>query len=276
MNYVLSIAKEYKYELLLIYFYMFVAQLLFLLQPYVLGKMVDGLLNKEYFWLFCFIGIAAVENAFIYRRMIYDTKVYTKIYSGIVLKYLKRDKDSNPSTRIARTELSGSIIKFLEDDVQYYIYAILGIFGSLFFIFLQSPMTAFVVLSCTFPIFAIVKIFYKKIAQVTRVNHNNYERKVQVLADNNEKLVETFYRRRRKILIYQSTLQGKNWTSLNITKTAFLIAAIIIFTSGGDISQGDAVAMYAYVNQFLGSLMSIPVSFEIIARMKDIIGRIKE
>jgi hypothetical protein len=276
MNYILSIAKEYKYELLLIYFYMFVAQLSFLLQPYVLGRMIDGLIKGEYFWLGCFIGIAIVENAFIYRRMIYDTKVYTKIYNSIVLKYLKRDSVSNNSARFARTELSGAIIKFLEDDIQYYIYAILGILGSLFFIFLQSPLTGFVVLSCLFPIVGIVNIFYRKIAQCTRVSHNNYERKVQILTGEDHTKIENFYKRRRKILIFASTLQGKNWTSLNITKVTFLIAAIVIFTRTGDISQGDAVAMYAYINQFLGSLMSIPVSFEIITRMKDIIGRIKE
>lgn len=276
MNYVLSIAKEYKYELLLIYFYMFAAQLFFLLQPYVLGKMIDGLIKGDHFWLGCFIVTAIVENAFIYRRMIYDTKVYTKIYNGIVLKYLKRDTGSNSSAKFARTELSNAIIKFLEDDVQYYIYAVLGILGSLFFIFLQSPLTGFVVLSCIFPIVGIVNIFYRKIAQCTRVSHNNYERKVQILTGEDQSKIEEYYSRRRKILIFASTLQGKNWTSLNITKVTFLIAAIIIFTSNGDISQGDAVAMYAYVNQFLGSLMSIPVSFEIITRMRDIVGRIKE
>ena len=65
MKYILSVAKEYKYQLLLIYFYMFVAQLLFLLEPYVLGKMIDGLIKKEYFWLSCFLVIALFENIFI-------------------------------------------------------------------------------------------------------------------------------------------------------------------------------------------------------------------
>ena len=112
MKYILSVARDYKYQLLLIYFYMFVAQLLFLAEPYVLGKMIDGLLKREYSWLMCFIGIAVFENVFIYRRMIYDTKVYTTIYNNLVLKYLKNDTSSDPSTRIARTEMSNNIINF--------------------------------------------------------------------------------------------------------------------------------------------------------------------
>ena len=116
MKYIYNIAKEYKYELILIYFYMFVAQFLFLLEPYVLGKMIDGLLKKEYFWTYCFIGIAIFENFFIYKRMVFDTKIYTKIYNGIVLKYLKRERDSDTSSKIARTELSNHLINFLENE----------------------------------------------------------------------------------------------------------------------------------------------------------------
>jgi ABC-type multidrug transport system fused ATPase/permease subunit len=276
MKYILSVAKEYKYQLLLIYFYMFVAQLLFLLEPYVLGKMIDGLIKKEYFWLSCFLVIALFENIFIYRRMIYDTKVYTTIYNDIVLKYLKRDKSSDPSTRIARTEMSNNIINFLENDVHYYIYAILSVIGTLFFIFLQNPITGFVVLTCVLPICVIVYIFYKKIAQFTQIAHNQYEKKVDILSENDENKVESFFKRRRKVLIYGSTLQGKNWTSLNVTKTTFLVAALIVFTSNIKITQGDAVSMYAYINQFLISLMSIPVGVETFTRMKDVINRIKD
>ena len=64
--------------------------------------------------------------------------------------------------------------------------------------------------------------------------------------------------------------------SLNVVKTIFLVFAVISFTASGNISQGQAVSMYAYINQFLSSLMSIPVGVETFTRMKDIINRIKE
>lgn len=276
MKYILSIAKEYKYQLLLIYFYMFVAQGLFLLEPYVLGKMIDGLLIKNYFWMFCFLGIALFENFFIYRRMVFDTKIYTKIYNDIVLKYLKREKNSEQSARIARTEMSNHIINFLENDIHYYIYATLSVVGTLFFIFIKNPLTGFVVISCIAPICTIVYLLYKKIAQSTRVGHDHYEQKVEILSENNEEKIETFFKRRRKILIYGSTLQGKNWTALNSTKSIFLVIALVVFTRNSKISQGDAVSMFAYINQFLISLMSIPIGVETFTRMKDVIGRIKE
>ena len=275
MKYILTIFKEHKYQLLLIYFYLFVAQSLILLEPYVLGKMIDGLLNKQYMWMFTFLGIVLIENILIFRRMVYDTKIYTKIYNNIVLKYLKREKDSNHSSKIARTELSNNIINFLESDVHFYIYAILTLIGSLAFIFMNSAITGLIVIASIAPICTIVYFLYKKIAQSTRITHDHYERKIEILSDNDDVKVETFFKRRRKILIYGSTLQGKNWTALNSIKSVFLVIALVVFTHNSKISQGDTVSMYAYINQFLISLMSIPISIETFTRMKDVIGRIK-
>jgi hypothetical protein len=255
---------------------MFIAQGLILLEPYVLGNMVDGLLKREYNWVFAFLFIIIIENILIYRRMVYDTKIYTKIYNGIVLKYLKRETNPDSSSRIARTELSNNIINFLEGDIQFYIYAIINVVGTIFFIFLESPVTGFVIVSCVIPICLIVYLLYKKIAQSTRVGHDHYEQKVEVLTENDDLKVETFFKRRRKILICGSTLQGKNWTSLNSTKSVFLIIGLIVFTHNTKISQGQTIAMYAYINQFLISLMSIPIGVETFTRMKDIITRIKE
>jgi hypothetical protein len=256
---------------------MFVAQLLFLFEPYILGKMIDGLLQKNYYWLICFILMIIIENLFIYRRMIYDTKVYTKIYNNIVLKYLKSDKANfDPSIRIARTEMSNDIISFLEGHIHYYIYAILSIIGTLTFVMMQSPLTGFVLISSILPILVIIYCFYNKIIQSTVVAHNHYEQKIKILTDNNDDIVETFFKRRRKVLIYSSTINGKNYVSLNLVRSIFLIIAMIIITNDIKISHGEVLSMYAYIGQFLSSLMSIPNGVETYSRMKDIISRLNQ
>jgi uncharacterized membrane protein len=90
-----------------------------------------------------------------------------------------------------------------------------------------------------------------------------------------EEKVKSFFKRRARVLIAQSTLQGKNWASLNIVKTVFLILALVVFTNSNfNLSQGQAISMYAYINQFLVSLMSIPVGMETFTRIKDVLSRI--
>jgi hypothetical protein len=55
------------------------------------------------------------------------------------------------------------------------------------------------------------------------------------------------------------------------------VLALLVFTrDDSNMTQGQAVAMYAYINQFLIALMSIPIAVETYARIKDTINRIKE
>jgi hypothetical protein len=249
---------------------------MFLIEPYVLGKMIDGLLIQQYQWLFVFCAICIIGNVFMYKRMVFDTKIFSEIYNTIILRYLKKDIKTETSAKIARTDLAHNVINFLESDVHYYIYAVLSIIGSLFFIFLGDIVTGLVVAICVIPIVYTVKCLYKKIEQSTRVGNNQYEQKVDILTNGTELEVDTFFKRRKKLLISSSTLQGKNWFALNSIKTLFLILAILMFTKGNStLTQGQTVAMYSYINQFLISLMSIPIAVETFTRIKDVINRIK-
>ena len=277
MSYIYSIIKQNKYSLLLIYFYIVASQLLFLCEPFILGKTIDGLLHKDYFWLICFLIVEVVANMFMYKRMVYDTKVYTKIYNDIVFRYLDSDKKSSTSEKVARTEMANNIINFLENDIHYYIASIITVVGSLCFIYAEHFYTGVVVSICVLPIVLVVCLFYGKIAQMQKVIHTHYEQKFAIMDSEIKGDIDTFFKRRRRTVILNSTLQGRNWISLLSIKTLFLIVALIVFTCDAvNLTQGQAISMYAYINQFLISLLSIPVGMEILTRIKDVINRIKE
>jgi len=277
MKYIFNVIKEFRWSLLLIYFYIVLVEVIHLVEPYILVKSIDVLLKKEYGWLILFFTTSIVSNLLFFKRMLFDTKIYTKIYNKIVFKYLRSNKDSNTSTRVARTEMTNQIVGFLEHEIHYYISSVLSVFGSLFFIFLQHTPTGLVVLSCTIPITFIVFKFYKKIGQGTKILHSHYEKKMSTMDTNSMPLIESFFKRRARLIVYQSTIQGKNWFSLNSTKMCFLILALFVFTHNNiNLTQGQAISMYAYINQFLISLLSIPVGMETFTRMKDILHRIKD
>jgi ABC-type bacteriocin/lantibiotic exporter with double-glycine peptidase domain len=276
MNYITLTIKKYRYSLAIIYIYIFIAQLIFLAEPFILGKMIDGLLAKEYYWLFVFLAMELIANVFIYKRMVFDTKIYVKMYNELIFQYLDRDKNSNTSEKLARTDLANSIINFLEWDIHYYIYSIITLVGTLCFIFIEHIPTGFIVVGCSIPVIFIVVKFYKKIAQGTRVANTHYEQKMAIMETDNSEKIETFFKRRARVIIAQSTLQGKNWISLNMTKTIFLALALVVFTSDAiNLSHGQAISIYSYITQFLSSLMSIPVGMETFTRVKDILKRIK-
>jgi len=132
MNKIIEIFKQFKYKLLLIYFFMFVSQVIFLLEPYYLGKTIDGLIKNEYDNLFILITIYLAASSFVFKRMIYDTKVYTEIYNYITLNYLKNNPDETASKKVARADMGNEVVNVLEGYVDYYINTIITIIGSLY------------------------------------------------------------------------------------------------------------------------------------------------
>jgi ABC-type multidrug transport system fused ATPase/permease subunit len=277
MKYVIEVLKKNRWRLLLIYTYILAGQILFLLEPFFLGKAIDGLLIGDYAYLFALFAAHTGENLFMYKRMVYDIRVYTQIYNDIVKEYLARDQTSDTSSKIARTEMLHVVIDFIEHHLHFYISALLTIIGSLYFIFIQHTITGWIMIGCLPFIALIIKVLYPKIRQGMKIGNSHYEQKFSIMNMNDQIQIDTFYKRRRKVIIAQSTVAAKHWFALNGTKTVFLMFAIAVFASNHlGMSHGTAISIYTYINQFLNSLMSLPIFIEVYTRIRDVMRRISE
>jgi hypothetical protein len=267
------IFKQYWSKLSWIYLFMLLTELSILATPFLLGKSIDGLVTGGYFWI-TLLGISyLLSNFFNYRRMVYDTKVYTAIYNNISLTFLKRN-DVNVSTKIARTDMAHDIVIVMEGYVHYYIGTIVTIIGSLIFIYTENWQVGVLVSASVFFIVGSVFVFYKKIKQGIALRNNHYETKLKSI-EGGYQSAESFFNRRRKIEICESTVQGKNWFLVNGIKSAFLLLSIILLVNTSkDITIGSVVTIYSYVNNFLISLLSAPIAIEMFLRMSDILKRL--
>jgi len=273
MNKIYQIFKEYKCKLLLIYFFMLVTELSMISQPFLLGKSIDGLINGGWFWIILLFLSYSISSLVNYKRMVYDTKVYTQIYNDIVLRFLKTNNKSD-SVKIARADMAHDVVGVLEGYVHYYIATIITIFGSIGFIYLSNWRVGLLVTLALIVIILAVLIYYKKIRQSIDVKNNNYENKVTAIQNGYDTSV-SFFNRKRKLEIFESTLQGKNWFLVGMIKSIFLVLSIILLiTTSNNMTAGNVVTIYSYVNNFLISLMSIPVAFEMFSRLNNIIKRI--
>lgn len=277
MNNIREAFLRHKWSIIRIYSYVLISQLIILVEPWLLGRAIDGLLAGTYTYVCLLLSAFLLESTFIYKRMVLDTNVYLQIYNEIILDYLRRNKDAPASTRVARTDMAYSIVAFVENDLHYFIVSAMTVIGTLFFIYAGSIPAGIVVTLSVIPTLLITKKFYRKIGQANRVGNDHYEQKVDFIQSGDDVRIEKFYRRRKKIITAASTLQGKNWAGLSASRATFLILAIVVFTHDRlGLTQGESVTMYSYVSQFLGSLLSIPVAVDVITRMKDVIHRLKE
>ena len=274
MNKLVIIFKQYKHQLTWIYMFMILTELSILSTPFLLGKSIDGLMDNSWHWM-VLLGISYfLSNFFNYKRMVYDTKVYTTIYNDIALKFLKKH-DVDISTKIARTDMAHDIVHVLEGYVHYYIATIVTIIGSLIFIYSENWRVGLLVSFAISVIIGTIFIFYKKIRQGINLRNNHYETKLQSI-ENGYQSSESFFNRRRKIEIYESTIQGKNWFLVNSVKYVFLLLSIILLvTTTNNITIGSVVTVYSYVHNFLIALLSAPVAVEMFLRISDILKRLK-
>jgi len=261
MNKIFEIFKEHKKQLCWIYLFMLLTELANLSTPFLLGKSIDGLIGGSWFWVI-FLGMSYfLSNFFNYKRMVYDTKVYTKIYNTIVFRFLKK-KNHDTSTKIARTDMAHEIVHVLEGYVHYYIATI------------ENWQVGLLVTTAFALILGAVSILYKKIKQVIKVRNNHFEKKGDAIQEGFISSV-SFFNRRRKLEIYESTLQGKNWFLIGFIKNLFLLLSVILLVKTTDnITIGSVVTVYSYVNNFLISLLSVPVAVEMYSRLSDILKRI--
>lgn len=274
MNRILSIFQTYKYKLIVIYLFMLLTEISILMQPFLLGKSIDGLILGGYYWLILFAISLLISTLFNYKRMIYDTKVYTQIYNDIVLRFLKKD-DVATSSKVARTDMAHDIVGVLEGYVHYYIATIVTVLGSIFFIFSSSYQVGLLVVLASILIMFSVYKFYPKIRQSIIVRNNQYEKKVDAITKGYDSSY-IFFNRKRKLDIFESTLQGKSWLSVGFIKNVFLVLSLIVLINTTTvITVGGVITIYSYVNNFLISLMSIPVAVEMCSRLSDILKRVE-
>lgn len=274
MKYLGEIFRRYRWSLILIYFLIVICEVTYLFLLQILGLAIDGLLVGNYFYLGILFGLTFFGHLLHYRRMVYDTKVYMRIYNDIVYSYLDKC-ELDVSSKVARTEMAGNVVNFFENDVGYYISRFVHIVGSLYFIFYIKFDVGIVVLFCIIPILIIVYKFYFKIGQVTSVIHNHMEFKVRIIESGNILGIRGFFERRKGLLEMSSLLQAKHWFALNMVRLVFLVAAIVVFAHSNYIlTQGQTISMYMYINEFLCSLMVIPVAVETFIRIRDVIKRI--
>lgn len=273
MNKIYQIFKQYKYKLITIYLFMLFTELAIISQPFLLGKTVDDLIDGNFFWIIFLALSYFISNFFTYKRMVYDTKVYTQIYNNIVISFLKKT-NIDDSKKIARTDMARDIVNVLEGYVHYYIATIITIFGSIGFIYSENWRVGILITTALVFIILGVLLYYKKIRQSVNARNNHYENKVDAI-QNGYKSSVSFFNRKRKLDIYESTLQGKNWFLAGTIKNIFLLLSILILIKSSDnITAGSIITIYAYIHSFLISLMSIPVTFEMYSRLNNIIKRL--
>jgi len=274
MKYIYSIFKQNIKLILLVYLICSIGNILFVIEPYILGKMIDGVLNNSYLPLLWFIFLQIGFIIFGLIRRIWDTKIFTKIQNRIILSFIEKNKNVDESIINARVEMTKEIVGFLENEIPHYIGSFYIIIGSLLFVFNINILIGILLISFLLPSVMVFKYYYLKDKRIVYLINSNHEKQIDKIKTHNLNIISNYLNRRRNLKVLESTVNAKNWAVFDILTNVFLVISILIYVILGDITPGMALAFYIYVNNYLGSILNISFLMSTYARIKDISFRL--
>lgn len=255
-----------------------------LLRPFFLGQAINDLqegtdtVYGPYRGLFHLLAVHGAWMVVGACRQMFDTRTYTAIYTNIVLRFLRNQRDKAAiSVLSARSTLARELTDFMEFDLVYVLEAAYNILGSLFMLYFYEPTVLLICGAVLIPVLVISRRYGRSMARITRRRNDELERQVGVIATGDEAAIVAHYARLRAAQIRISDQQAWNFGAMEIIVMIVLGSALALSnlrTGGEGMWAGDVVGIYSYLLKFLAGLDTIPYAVEKYATLRDITRRI--
>jgi ABC-type multidrug transport system fused ATPase/permease subunit len=248
-----------------------------LIYPKVLGESIDHLIAKDYsfiiYLLLTFFGLMV----FNYISRVYDTIVFSRIYRRFASIETNKQFEKNvETTKInGRLTLMGSIVSFFEKDMLSILYAVFGLFGSIYFISLvDATLIPFLILS---GILTLVVSYYfsPKIAEITKDSNDISEEQTELINQRKISLVNNLLKRRQILSIKLSNLDAKFFFLIQFIAYGTVTALLTYYVVYNEVTVGSVFSTYRYLFDFVASVSMLPQIIISFINIKDIIKRLE-
>src|SRR5262249_16549023 len=128
-----ALFRTYRWRILFTYGLFSLENLLMLVQPFVLGLAINGLLRGSYLGVILFVVQHFTHLVMGASRRMYDTRAFTGIYSDLATELVleQRDRDVEVSRVAARSALSREFVEFFERCLPVLLQAVFAVAGAL-------------------------------------------------------------------------------------------------------------------------------------------------
>jgi len=267
---------ENKYRIILTYILTFIGSCLLLFYPYFTGIAIDGALNNNIANIFplviCWIFHILVDGF----RQIYDTRTFTRVFTGATCDLIRRGKATGLSTSelSARVNMMEELTWFLGSNLPDLLISILVPIGSLIVLVRTSfALSMGAGLLIVFSIF--LNIFMlPKLKKGQNTINSLHEQSVSKIDKDNLVEIDAHYLSIGRLFIHISNLNAVSWIGVQLL--GVVVVALGIWSVGQlpMITTGEAYSLVAYLWRVLEVAFSIPGFALQFARMSDIWRRI--
>jgi ABC-type multidrug transport system fused ATPase/permease subunit len=242
--------------------------------PFGIGIAIDSLVKYDLEGIYILTGILFVILFVSTIRRMYDTRVYSTIYSILSTSLIKKHKKQNIDTSIVvtRSSMVQELVDVFEHDLTNAYTSLVGVFTALLMIFYINTAVALI---CIFAILLIILVYLLSEVKIYEENaklNSELENRLNIINKNNIFLIPHF-RKIKNSMVRLSDIESYNYIMIQILIAVMIISSIFI---GMDmrLSVGEIFALVTYVLNFSFEILTLPVIFQQFIRLKEITTRI--
>lgn len=270
-----SIFAANRARLLLTYFLFNLENLLRLSQPFVLGLAINDLLHESSFGLLVFVGQHLTHLLISSLRQMYDTRVYSSIYTNLATKLVvnQRSREVGLSRVAARCSLSREFVEFFENHVPLLVKSVYSVVGALLMIAYYDWLLVPVCLGLLLPGIVLNRIYSRRTYELNRQLHDELEHEVDVIELNHESQVRQHYNSVASWRTKLSDCEALNFGTMEIFVLGVMVLALLRTCSSLTASPGDIFALFRYVLMLLMGIDGIPKLVHQFSRLRELTQR---
>lgn len=246
--------------------------------PYIIGACIDGLLAREYLWLYIFIALKLLLIALRMADKFLDTRTYSRIVAEESAEYYEKiiHTDADASKISSLLDQVDDVPNFLEVHMFDFLYMGGGIIFSLAFILSTSGLPVF---ALAVSVSAIVPIATYRFAK--DITFNDVKRKrldesrINSIASRKIRRYKKHIEKALSLDIANSDLDAKIYLITDLLQAALLAAAIasIIHTDG--CTSGQLFSTVTYVITLNEHASGIDDAYIVMKNLQDSVSRLE-
>jgi hypothetical protein len=248
-----------------------------LLYPWAVGYAIDGLLAGRIEAMAPLIGFWLAHTVVGAFRQMFDTRVFTAIYTRIATSAAAHQHQlgSSQSQIAARLHMGREIVAFCETDVPAIITFATSFFGALVLLAWYDWQFGLYALAIIVPAAFANRAFLRSALKLNRGLNDQMEKEVEIVSMPEPGRIADHYGALAGLKIRLSDKEARTWSLVELLFIALTAAVLLRATLSLGMGAGAIFASVTYVFDFTGSLRQAPFVLHKLTRLIDIRRRLE-
>lgn len=273
-----GIFARFKWSILGTFGLVVIENLIFIAQPYLIGRTVDGLIADDYTNLMVYIAVALGHVCVTTTRMSYDDRTYARIRARLSIETVMHQQraKSSLSETAERTALCDEILGFFERGLFVIVKSFVEIVGAMAML-VYFDWRICLAAVCSMIVSQLIWISTRSRVKTLFTQRNNQrEKKVQEIESGDHQRIANHFNSIARIKVKLSDYEAFSSGAFELMGVAVFCFAALVANTIEAVTAGMLIACFGYVKSLNNATTRLPNIFHAIVGVNEIAGRLQE